>query len=133
MKSSFPILLILLVAAAGCSKKEPAAATTAEPAAAEAQPRAKAKAAADDGAFDPNVAATVATTPAKGKKGAAEGEGGKNWDAVVAEIVQIRRSPMTDEKRQRMLGLQDELGDAAKTDAAAREAYQNLSKLINGR
>ncbi len=128
---SIPVVLLALLAATGCSKKEAKTEAPTE-AAAEVQPKAKA-AGADDGAFDPSVAAGVAATAAAKKAGAAAGESAKNWDSVVAEIVQLRRPPMTDEKRVKMLALQDELSDATKTDAAAREAYQNLSRIINGR
>ena len=124
-------LLVLLLATAGCSKKEKAS-SEAPAAPAAAAPARAAKAAAEDGAYDPNAAANVPGATG-GKTGAAAEGGGKNWDSVVAEIVALRRPPMTDDKRSKMLALQDELSDAAKTDAAAREAYQNLARIINGR
>ena len=130
MKISAVLILALLVVPA-CSKKakepetvaEQAPATPVEPAAAPA---------AGDGAFDPNVAATVApTTAARGAK--AQGAGGKNWDAVVGEIVQLRSIQRSSTQTERMNALEDELMAAIETDPAAKEARQNLARIINKR
>ena len=58
----------------------------------------------------------------------------RNWDAVVAEVARIRAMrPLPDDKRARMLQLQDELMAASNSDPAAREAWANLSRIINNR
>ena len=61
-------------------------------------------------------------------------EAKRNWDAVVAEVARIRAMrPLPDDKRTRMLQLQDELMAASNSDPTAREAWANLSRIINGR
>lgn len=57
----------------------------------------------------------------------------KDWDKVVAEILQLRRPGITDAQRDRMLALQDELAAASASDPAAATAFQNLSRIINQR
>jgi hypothetical protein len=53
---------------------------------------------------------------------------------VVAEVARIRAMrPLPDDKRTRMLQLQDELMAASNSDPTAREAWANLSRIINGR
>jgi len=140
MKLPWITLAAALLAGAGCSKKAADVGTTSEPAADSASPQpAEAKPAADDGAYDPSVAATVPVTPGGGTgKGArtavAAGAGAQNWDAVVAEIVQLRgMAGRTSDQTQRLNTLQDEIVGAINTDPAAKEAYQNLSRLINRR
>lgn len=125
---------VLLLGGVGCSKK-----TAATDAAADASPAPVATkrpaAAADDGAYDPNSAAAQAgAAPVAAKKAAAEGGSGKNWDAVIAEIVQLRRTPQrSSTQTERLNALEDELISAVKSDPQAREAHQNLSRIINGR
>ena len=117
MKPTFlwPLLLALGLVTA-CSKKE--AAEDAAPAPAPA-------AAAEGGAAAPAAAeAPPAAAP----------EAKRNWDEMVAEVARIRAMrPIPDDKRTRMLQLQDELMGAANSDPAAREAWNNLSRIINGR
>ena len=138
MKLPLIVLAGLLAIATGCSKKSPegAAANSATDTTPEAPARTK-PAAADDGAYDPNVAATVPVTPTGGggsrTAGAAAGEGAKNWDAVVAEIAQLRSTQKTPAQLDRMNALQDEIVGAINSDPRAREAYQNLSRIINKR
>lgn len=107
--------LLLALSLSACSKKEEEAPAAAAPAAAEAAP-AEAAAAAPE-------AAPAEAAPSK-----------RDWNAVVSEIAKIKmQRPMTDEKRARALELQDELTSAAASDPAAREAYQNLARILNGR
>ena len=116
MKSTYlcPLILALGLAAA-CSKKEAAEESAPAPA--------PAAAAAEGGAPAPAAAAPAAAPEAK-----------RNWDEVVAEVARIRAMrPLPDDKRTRMLQLQDELMGAANSDPAAREAWNNLSRIINGR
>lgn len=120
MKHSFAWLLILaLGSATACSKK-------AEEDASSAAAPAPAAAAAEETAGSP--AAPAAAAPA------APAEAQRNWDQVVAEVVRIRAMrPIPDDKRTRMLQLQDELMAAANSDPAARDAWNNLSRIINQR
>ncbi len=126
---------VLLLGVVGCSKKSAptdAAADSSPAPVASKRPAA----AADDGAYDPNSAAAQAGAApvAEKKAAAAEGGSGKNWDAVVAEIVQIRRTPQRSSAQiERMNALEDELVGAIKSDPQAREAHQNLSRILNGR
>ncbi len=116
MKSTYlcPLILALGLATA-CSKKEAAEESAPAPA--------PAAAAAEGGAPAPAAAAPAAAPEAK-----------RNWDEVVAEVARIRAMrPLPDDKRTRMLQLQDELMGAANSDPAAREAWNNLSRIINGR
>lgn len=70
-------------------------------------------------------ASTTPPTPAEAQR---------NWDQVVAEVVRIRAMrPIPDDKRTRMLQLQDELMAAANSEPAARDAWNNLSRIINQR
>ena len=120
MNVKYPCLLILALGlTAACSKKaEDDSASTTPPA-----PAAGATAAADAGA--PAAAAAAPAAPAEAQR---------NWDQVVAEVVRIRAMrPIPDDKRTRMLQLQDELMAAASSDPAASEAWNNLSRIINGR
>ena len=127
---------VLFLGVVGCSKKS---AATEAPAAESPAPVATKRpaAAADDGAYDPNAAAAqagAAPAAAAKKAAAAEGGSGKNWDAVIAEIVQLRRTPgRSSTQTERLNALEDELISAVKSDPAAREAHQNLSRIINGR
>jgi hypothetical protein len=110
---TFSLLLALSLAA--CGKKEEEAPAAAAPVAAEAAPT-------EDASAVP-AAAPAEAAPSK-----------RDWNAVVAEIAKIKlQRPMTDEKRARALELQDELTSAAASDPAAREAYQNLARILNGR
>lgn len=120
MKHSFAWLLILALGlATACSKK-------AEEDASSAAAPAPAAAAAEETAGSP--AAPAAAAPA------APAEAQRNWDQVVAEVVRIRAMrPIPDDKRTRMLQLQDELMAAANSDPAARDAWNNLSRIINQR
>lgn len=83
------------------------------------------------------VAETPAATPDAPAAAVAEEKAPatpqKNWDEYVTKIVKIRSGVMTDEKRSEMLALQDELVAAAASDPKAREAYQNLSRIMTGR
>jgi len=113
MKQGYCLLLLGLVAA--CSKKEEAASASAP---AEPAP----------------TAAAAEAAPAAPAEAAPAAEPKRNWDAVVAEVARIRAmQPMPDAKRTRMLQLQDELMAASNSDPAAREAWANLSRIINGR
>lgn len=115
MKKAYCLLLLVTLAAA-CSKKEEDTSASA--------PAPAAPAAAEAGA--PAAAAPAETAPAAEPK--------RNWDNVVAEIARIRAMrPIPDDKRTRMLQLQDELMAAANSDPAASEAWNNLSRIINGR
>lgn len=118
MKTSHPWILILCLGlASACSKKAD------DDSASAAKPPAAAAAA---GAADP--AAPAAAAPA------APAEAQRNWDQVVAEVARIRAmQPIPDDKRTRMLQLQDELMAAANSDPVAREAWNNLSQIVNGR
>jgi len=133
-----PCILLagLLATATGCSKKEAEATADTSPAASEPSAARPAKpASAEDGAYDPSVAATVPTTTG-GTTKAARAEAGvaaKNWDAVVAEIVQLRAVNRTPAQTERLNSLQDEIVGAINSDPAAKEAYQNLARLINRR
>jgi len=118
MKTSHPWILILCLGlASACSKKaDDDSASAAKPPAA----------AATAGAADP--AAPAAAAPA------APAEAQRNWDQVVAEVARIRAmQPIPDDKRTRMLQLQDELMAAANSDPVAREAWNNLSRIVSGR
>lgn len=117
MKPTLSLLLVLsLGLATACSKKAKEDASASAPAAAEAA------APADAGGGAPAAPAAPAA------------EAKRNWDDVVAEVARIRAMrPLTDDKRTRMLQLQDELMAAANSDPAAREAWNNLSRIINGR
>jgi len=119
MNPKYPCLLILALGlTAACSKKaeDDSASTTPPPPSAGA-------AAADAGA--PAAAAAVPAAPAEAQR---------NWDQVVAEVVRIRAMrPIPDDKRTRMLQLQDELMAAANSEPAARDAWNNLSRIINQR
>lgn len=119
MNSTYPCLLILALGlTAACSKKaeDDSASTTPPPPSAGA-------AAADAGA--PAAAAAAPAAPAEAQR---------NWDQVVAEVVRIRAMrPIPDDKRTRMLQLQDELMAAANSEPAARDAWNNLSRIINQR
>jgi flagellar basal body L-ring protein FlgH len=107
MKQGYCLLLLSLGLVAACSKKEEAASA---PAPAEPAP----------------TAAAAEAAPAAEPK--------RNWDAVVAEVARIRAMrPLPDDKRARMLQLQDELMAASNSDPAAREAWANLSRIINNR
>lgn len=80
------------------------------------------------------AAAPAESAPAAAAEAAPAAEPKRNWDAVVAEVARIRAmQPMPDDKRTRMLQLQDELMAASNSDPAAREAWANLSRIINGR
>jgi hypothetical protein len=58
----------------------------------------------------------------------------RDWNAVVTEIARLKmQRPLPEEKRERMLQLQDELTTAAASDPDAREAYSNLTKILTGR
>lgn len=116
MNKRIQFLLLLSVLGLGaCSKKSEEAPAAAPAAAADAAPAEAAPAAA--------APAAAEAAPSK-----------RDWNAVVAEVARLRmQRPLTDEKRARMLELQDELTAASTSDPAAREAYQNLSKIINGR
>jgi hypothetical protein len=118
MKSTRLALFLALIPVFGaCSKKEEAAAPEAAPAA---------DAAAADATATPAAEAAPAAAPAAEAK--------RDWNAVVAEIARLKmQRPLPEEKRLRMLELQDELTAASSSDAGAREAYQNLSKILNGR
>jgi len=108
-------LLLLVAWATACSKKEEDASASAP---APAAPAAEAGTAAAPAPAEPAPAA----------------EPKRNWDNVVAEIARIRAMrPLPDDKRTRMLQLQDELMAAAGSDPAASEAWNNLSRIINGR
>jgi hypothetical protein len=75
-----------------------------------------------------------AAAPAAPAEAAPAAEPKRNWDAVVAEVARIRAMrPLPDDKRARMLQLQDELMAASNSDPAAREAWANLSRIINNR
>ena len=93
----------------------------------------------DDSASAPAAEAPAATetTPAAASapaEAAPAPEAKRNWDAVVAEVAKIRAMrPLPDDKRARMLQLQDELMAASNSDPSAREAWANLSRIINGR
>ncbi|MEY4691620.1 MAG: hypothetical protein RIT19_1945 [Verrucomicrobiota bacterium] len=118
MKPTFlwPLILALGLVTA-CSKKEAAEDSAPAPAPA---------AAAESGATAPAGAAAAPAAPAP--------EAQRNWDQVVAEVARIRAMrPIPDDKRTRMLQLQDELMGAANSDPVAREAWNNLSRIINGR
>ena len=107
MKQGYCLLLLSLGLVAACSKKEEAASA---PAPAEPAP----------------TAAAAEAAPAAEPK--------RNWDAVVAEVARIRAMrPLPDDKRARMLQLQDELMAASNSDPAAQEAWANLSRIINNR
>lgn len=112
MKLPSSLALLCLALSFGCSKKEPEpvneAATAAE------QP--------------------VAEQPAEAAPAQpASATAAKDWDKVVAEILQLRRPGITDAQRDRMLALQDELASASASDPAAATAFQNLSRIINQR
>ena len=114
MKQAYCLLLLVALATA-CSKKEEDASASAP---APAAPAADAGAAAAPAPAEPAPAA----------------EPKRNWDNVVAEIARIRAMrPMPDDKRTRMLQLQDELMAAANSEPAARDAWNNLSRIINQR
>ncbi len=110
-------LLVLILGLVGaCSKKKTAAEA---PAGVEAT----ATAATDE---TPSAAAVVAAAPEVATK--------RDWDAVVKEVAQLKmQRSLTDEKRAHMFQLQDELTAAATSDPRARQAYQNLSQILNGR
>lgn len=108
--------LVAGLAISGCSKK-----------AEEEAPAAAPPAAAPEAAAAPVESPAAAPTPAEAQPAA------RDWDKVVTEILQLRRGGITDEQRLRMLSLQDELSDAAVNDPAAREARNNLSRIINQR
>lgn len=115
MKQGYCLLLLSLGLVAACSKKEEdaSASAPAEPA--------------------PTAAAAEAA-PAAPAEAAPAAEPKRNWDAVVAEVARIRAMrPLPDDKRARMLELQDELMAASNSDPAAREAWANLSRIINNR
>jgi hypothetical protein len=115
MKQAYCLLLLSLGLVAACSKKEEdtSASAPAEPAPA---------------------AAAAEAAPAAPAEAAPAPEAKRNWDAVVAEVARIRAMrPLPDDKRARMLQLQDELMAAANSDPAAKEAWANLSRIINGR
>jgi hypothetical protein len=115
MKQGYCLLLLSLGLVAACSKKEEAASASAP---AEPAP----------------TAAAAEAAPAAPAEAAPAAEPKRNWDAVVAEVARIRAmQPMPDAKRTRMLQLQDELMAASNSDPAAREAWANLSRIINGR
>ena len=110
-------LLVLILSLVGaCSKKKASAeapATAAETATASTDETPAATAAA---AAAPEVAAK------------------RDWDAMVKEVAQLKmQRSLTDEKRAHMFQLQDELTAAAASDPRARQAYQNLSQILNGR
>lgn len=136
MRLPWIVLAGLLATATGCSKKETEATADSSSAASEPSATRPAKpAVAEDGAYDPSVAATVPTTTG-GTTKAARTEAGvaaKNWDAVVAEIVQLRGINRTAAQTERLNSLQDEIVGAINSDPAAKEAYQNLARLINRR
>ena len=115
MKQGYCLLLLSLGLVAACSKKEEDASASAPATAAP-------------------VAAAAEAAPAAPAEAAPAAEPKRNWDTVVAEVARIRAmQPMPDDKRTRMLQLQDELMAAANSDPAAREAWANLSRIINGR
>ena len=115
MKQAYCLLLLSLGLVAACSKKEEDASASAP---AEPAP----------------VAAAAEAAPAAPAEAAPAAEPKRNWDAVVAEVARIRAMrPLPDDKRARMLQLQDELMAASNSDAAAREAWANLSRIINNR
>jgi len=118
MKTSFPWILVLCLGlSTACSKK-----AEDESASAPAAPAAP----TEDAAAAPAEAAAAAPP--------APAEAQRNWDQVVAEVARIRAMrPLPDDKRTRMLQLQDELMAAANSDPAAREAWNNLSRIINQR
>ena len=115
MKQGYCLLLLSLGLVAACSKKEEAASA---PAAAEPAP----------------AAAAAEAAPAAPAEAAPAAEPKRNWDAVVAEVARIRAMrPLPDDKRARMLQVQDELMAASNSDPAAQEAWANLSRIINNR
>lgn len=131
MRTKYLLLGCLVMAVAGCSKKAPPAAATPETPAAE---NAEVTPKVDDGGYDPAVAGTVSVAPGDSKPGSRDAATpAKNWDAVVAEIVQLRSRQRTPAQGERLIGLEDELVGALNSDPKAREAHQNLSRLINGR
>jgi hypothetical protein len=116
MKQGYCLLLLSLGLVAACSKKEEdaSASAPAEPA--------------------PAAAAAAEAAPAAPAEAAPAAEPKRNWDAVVAEVARIRAMrPLPDDKRARMLQLQDELMAASNSDPAAKEAWANLSRIINNR
>ena len=117
MKHEYCLLLLLsLGLVSACSKKDEDASASA--------PAAAAPAAAETAEAAAPAAAEAAPAP----------EAKRNWDAVVAEVARIRAMrPLPDDKRARMLQLQDELMAASNSDPAAREAWANLSRIINNR
>ncbi|MCX6870629.1 MAG: hypothetical protein NTY84_08395 [Verrucomicrobia bacterium] len=117
MKYEYCLLLLLsLGLVTACSKKDKDASASA-PAAA-----------------DPVAAETTPAAPSASAEAAPAPEAKRNWDAVVAEVARIRAMrPLPDDKRTRMLQLQDELMAASNSDPAAREAWANLSRIINNR
>lgn len=85
-------------------------------------------------AADPVAAETTLAAASAPAEAAPAPEAKRNWDAVVAEVAKIRAMrPLPDDKRARMLQLQDELMAASNSDPSAREAWANLSRIINGR
>jgi hypothetical protein len=116
MKHGYCLLLLTLGLITACSKKDEDASASA--------PAPAAPVAAEGGAA-PAAAPAEAAPAAEAKR---------DWDAVVAEVARIRAMrPLPDDKRTRMLQLQDELMAASNSDPAAREAWANLSRIINGR
>jgi hypothetical protein len=109
------VVALLLAASSGCKKE--AAEEAPAPAPVAAAP------AAEDAAAAPAAAAEPAAAPASTK----------NWDEVVAKIIRMRSVPLTDEKRSEVLALEDELVAAAGSDPKAKEAYQNMSRILTGR
>jgi len=104
MKHGYCLLLLTLGLITACSKKDEDASASA--------PAPAAPVAAEGGAA-PAAAPAEAAPAAEAKR---------DWDAV-----------LPDDKRTRMLQLQDELMAASNSDPAAREAWANLSRIINGR
>jgi hypothetical protein len=117
MKHEYCLLLLLsLGLVTACSKKDQADSASV--------PAAEAPAATETTPAAASAPAEAAPAP----------EAKRNWDAVVAEVARIRAMrPLPDDKRTRMLQLQDELMAASNSDPTAREAWANLSRIINGR
>ncbi len=112
-KSSLVVGVAALILFQACSKKEQEQeAATPPPATAEAP-------------VESADAPAAAPAPAAAKR---------DWNAVVTEIARLKmQRPLPEEKRERMLQLQDELTAAAASDPDAREAYSNLTKILTGR
>lgn len=136
MRLFWIVLAGVLAIATGCSKKNAAETSGISEPSASAPARTK-PAAAEDGAYDPSVAATVPTSEGGSSAKVARASGAsatKNWDAVVAEIVQLRSNrARTDDQSARLNSLQDEIVGAISSDPTAADAYRNLSRIINGR